>query len=55
MSTTQLECGVTQPFFELDLAVWYNLVTPTWTTGIWKDCYPKDIAICFNPDAFWSP
>ena len=33
---TQLECGLSQPFFTYDFYKTYFLVTPTWTTNIWQ-------------------
>jgi len=55
MSLTQLECGVSKPFFSLPAETWHDLVTPTWLTHIWKECEPKGIEIHFAPDHFWLP
>ena len=55
MSTTQLECGVATPFFDLDPETWYPLVTPTWVAHLWRDCKSKGIDIKFHKSKFWTP
>jgi hypothetical protein len=55
MGTTQLECGSGQPFFTLPADTWYQLVTSTWITHIWKECQPTGIDIKFHPEIFWVP
>lgn len=55
MSTTQIECGTSIPFFSLDADRWHPLVTKTWTTHIWQECQPLGINIKFHPECFWVP
>ena len=33
---TQLECGLSKPYFSYDFYKTYFLATPTWTTNIWQ-------------------
>jgi len=54
MSMTQLECGVTTPFFSLPAETWHDLVTKTWITHIWNECEPRGIEILFS-DTIWTP
>jgi len=55
MSMTQLECGVYKPFFDLDPAIWFPLVTPTWTACLWRDSKTANIDIKLHSDIFWTP
>ena len=55
MGTTQLECGMSVPFFTLPLVVWYPLMTETWITHLWNECSTHGIQIKFHPDTFWVP
>ena len=55
MSITQLECGTSRPFFDLQVDPWYNLVTQTWVTHIWRECQPLGIALKFYHGEFWTP
>mmetsp|Transcript_22446 Transcript_22446/g.32149 ORF Transcript_22446/g.32149 Transcript_22446/m.32149 type:complete len:919 (-) Transcript_22446:249-3005(-) len=55
MSLTQLECGISIPFFGIPTDPWYDLVTPTWLNHIWYECSTKNIEIQFHDDHFWVP
>ena len=55
MSTTQIEVGSSEPFFTLDANIWHNLVTPTWTSHIWKESQAAGIDLRFHKDCFWVP
>ena len=55
MSLSQMECGTTTPFLDLDPAIWFPLVTQTWITCLWRDCKTANIAIKIHPDHFWTP
>mmetsp|Transcript_20247 Transcript_20247/g.28843 ORF Transcript_20247/g.28843 Transcript_20247/m.28843 type:complete len:463 (+) Transcript_20247:2603-3991(+) len=55
MSLTQLECGVSTPFIDLDPVIWFPLVTPTWITCLWRDCKAANIDIKMHTDCFWTP
>ena len=55
MSTTQLECGVSTPFFSLSADIWAPLVTPTWITHLWQECIVRDIQVRFHTELFWTP
>ena len=55
MGITQIECGSSRPFFDLEADEWQHLVTKTWITHIWGACQPRGIAIKFHTDVFWVP
>lgn len=55
MSTTQIKCGSSEPFFNLDANIWHNLVTPMWISHIWQECQPAGIELRFHKDCFWVP
>jgi len=55
MSTTQLNCGFSVPFFRLPARQWHSLVTKTWITHIWNECQPNSIDIRFHQSVFWVP
>ena len=55
MSTTQIECGVSVPFFSLSADIWNPLVTSTWPAHLWQECKKQGIDIKFHTDTFWVP
>jgi len=55
MSTTQIECGSSTPFFSLDPRTWNDLVTKTWISHIWSECQPLGIEIKFHTESYWVP
>ena len=55
ISTMQIECGVSTPFFSLPAAKWHSLVTKTWVTHLWKECSSHGIDIRFRTETFWVP
>ena len=55
MSTTQLECGVSIPFFTLPVDPWYSLVTETWISHLWRECQPMAIDLRFEHELGWTP
>ena len=55
MGMTQLECGMSVPFFSLPATPWVSLVTPTWITHLWSECSEKGIGVRFHSHTFWVP
>ena len=55
MSTTQIECGSSKPFFSLDAEIYHPLVTKTWISHLWYECNTVGIDIRFHPECFWTP
>jgi len=55
MSLTQVECGVSTPFFDLDPDIWYPLVMQTWPAHLWRDCKKHEMNFKFHRDTFWTP
>jgi len=45
MQKTQLECGTSELFFQLDYEKWAKLVTPTWSTHLWEYCDSRAVRL----------
>ena len=45
MQKTQLECGTSKLFFQLDYDKWMKFVTPTWSTHLWEYCNLRAITL----------
>jgi len=52
MSITQIECGASTPFINLQPEKWSHLVTDTWVTHLWRECKSQDIDIVSIPSHF---
>ena len=55
MSMTQIECGMSIPFFQLPATKWAHLTTNTWVQHIWRECSERGINIQFHTSVFWVP
>ena len=50
MKTTQLELGISEPFYNCDFYEFEHLLTPTWTTHLWQYLTDRELRLDISHD-----